>query len=178
MKPYHPWLAAGCLLAASACDPTVQGSNRAADASQRAFHDMSDKWRSVFSYHPQGDTTPQMPQSRYCYETQADIVCYDSPQPDITAKIKGYQDGANISWYQPGGGALGVSGGPPTANYRTEVVHTAPPEFVDLDGRHAAEARPAPAPAPVVVTAAPFETGESSYQSNSALADAISVGNR
>jgi hypothetical protein len=46
---------------------------------------------------------------------QTDVVCYDSEQPQLTAKLIGYQDGEQISWVQPGGGSLGASGGEPMA---------------------------------------------------------------
>lgn len=160
-------LAAPALLI-TACDPASHGSNRAADATQRAFHDTTEKWKGLFSYNPQ-KVPPQSPQSRYCYGMQSDIVCYDSPQPNMTAKLTGYQDGANISSFQPGGGSLGVSGGEPTAMYRTEEVQTSLPQL---------QAQPGPALAtdPLVEASVPFQSGESAYARNAAMADQINAG--
>ncbi len=155
------------LLLLGACDPASHGSNRAADATQRAFHDTTEKWKGLFSYNPQ-KVPPQAPQSRYCYGMQTDIVCYDSPQPNMTAKLSGYQDGANISSFQPGGGSLGVSGGEPTAMYRTEQVQTSLPQLQNQPGA-------AMASDPMVEASVPFETGESSYARNAALADQLNA---
>ncbi len=156
------------LLLLAGCDAASHGSNRAADATQRAFHDTTEKWKGLFSYNPQ-KVPPQAAQSRYCYGFQTDIVCYDSPQPNMTAKLTGYQDGANISSFQPGGGSLGVSGGEPTAMYRTEQVQTSLPQLQNQPGA-------AIATDPVVEASVPFETGESSYARNAALADQINAG--
>lgn len=155
------------MLCVAACDSASHGSNRAADATQRAFHDTSEKWKGLFSYNPQ-KVPPQAAQTRYCYGTQTDIVCYDSPQPNMTSRLSGYQDGANISSFQPGGGSLGVSGGEPTAMYRTEEVETSLPQL---------QAQPGPALATdgVVQTSTPFETGESSYARNAAIADQLNA---
>lgn len=167
MKRHDLRLLLAPLLLVSACDPAAHGSNRAADATQRAFHDTTEKWKGLFSYNPQ-KVPPQAPQTRYCYGIQADIVCYDSPQPNMTAKLTGYQDGANISSFQPGGGSLGVSGGEPTAMYRTEEVRTSLPQLqngptVALDGNQP------------VVTTVPFQSGESAYARNAAIADQLNA---
>lgn len=167
MKRHDLRLLLAPLLLVSACDPAAHGSNRAADATQRAFHDTTEKWKGLFSYNPQ-KVPPQAPQTRYCYGIQADIVCYDSPQPNMTAKLTGYQDGANISSFQPGGGSLGVSGGEPTAMYRTEEVRTSLPQLqngptVALDGKQP------------VVTTVPFQSGESAYARNAAIADQLNA---
>lgn len=162
---FFPILASVLLLAA--CDPAAHGSNRAADATQRAFHDTTNKWKGLFSYNPQ-KVPPQAPQSRYCYGIQADIICFDSPQPNMTAKLVGYQDGANISAFQPGGGSLGVSGGEPTAMYRTEEVQTSLPQLESAPGAAMAADEP-------VITSVPFETGESTYARNAAIADQVNA---
>lgn len=151
----------------AACDPASHGSNRAADATQRAFHDTAEKWKGLFSYNPQ-KVPPQAAQSRYCYGFQTDIVCYDSPQPNMTAKLTGYQDGANISSFQPGGGSLGVSGGEPSAMYRTEQVQNSLPQLQNQPGA-------AIATDPMVEASAPFETGESSYARNAAISDQMAA---
>lgn len=167
MKRHDLYLLLAPLLLVSGCDSAAHGSNRAADATQRAFHDTTEKWKGLFSYNPQ-KVPPQAPQTRYCYGIQADIVCYDSPQPNMTAKLTGYQDGANISSFQPGGGSLGVSGGEPTAMYRTEEVRTSLPQLqngptVALDGNQP------------VVTTVPFQSGESAYARNAAIADQLNA---
>ncbi len=162
-------LAAPALLLAG-CDAASHGSNRAADATQRAFHDTTEKWKGLFQYNPQ-KVPPQAAQSRYCYGFQTDIVCYDSPQPNMTAKLTGYQDGANISSFQPGGGSLGVSGGEPTAMYRTEEVQTALPQLQGQPGAAMAADPMVDASIPNV----PFETGESAYAKNAAIAEQLNA---
>lgn len=118
-------LLATCI-ALMACTPIINGSNKAAQDTKQAIYDTKKSWSDLFVYHPE-PKTPQTPQTRYCYGTQSDVVCYDSPQEHTTSKLVGYQDGANISWFQPGGGALGASGGEPTASYHTTSVQNAPP---------------------------------------------------
>lgn len=103
----------GLALLLSGCDKFVHSSKEAQSVTMHAFSDTKDSWKEFFTYHP-----PQpdpLPQTRYCYQFQSDIVCYDSVQKNQTAKLIGYQDGENISWVQPGGGSLGASGGPPIA---------------------------------------------------------------
>lgn len=155
-------LIVAAMLALAACTPSAESAQQAGVTVRTAMQDSANAWRGLFDYNPK-DTRAQLPQTRYCYQTQADIVCYDSPQPNMTAKLNGYQDGQSISWIQPGGGSLGVSGGEPTAPHDATTVQVAPS---------------ASAPAtPVVVSsydtaapmvtespqAAPFASGESVY---------------
>jgi hypothetical protein len=115
----------GCaLLALSACGPMAEDMQMTGDGVRQMSNDTQDAWRNVFTYHPR--PKPQLPQTRYCYHTQSDIVCYDSPQNNQTAKLVGYQDGSSISWFQPGGGSVGASGGEPTAPHDAKTVQVAP----------------------------------------------------
>jgi hypothetical protein len=102
-------LALALVLATSlaACDPvnnTVQAvsvsSKQVVDNTRRGF---SGFW--TLTPKPQ----PQLPQTRYCYQMQADIVCYDVPQPQNIARLFGYQEGDNMSFIRQGGGSLGLS---------------------------------------------------------------------
>lgn len=117
--------AVAVLLTLAACTPAAESAQQAGVTTRTAMQDNQAAWRNLFKYSPK-DTRPQLPQTRYCYQMQSDIVCYDSPQPNMTAKMIGYQDGASISWVQPGGGALGVSGGEPTAPHDAQTVQVAP----------------------------------------------------
>ncbi len=100
-------------LTMTGCDKIVDGSKAAQSVTAQAFDETTSSWRDFFAYHP--PVPAPLPQTRYCYQMQSDIVCYDSVQPNLTAKLLGYQDGDALSWVQPGGGSLGVSGGPPIA---------------------------------------------------------------
>jgi hypothetical protein len=95
------------------CDAAVHGAQSASDITNKTFNDAADTWGNAFTLHPKGGK--QDPQTRYCYQLQSDIVCYDSIQVGSTSKLLGYQDGNKISWVQPGGGSLGASGGPVVA---------------------------------------------------------------
>lgn len=113
----------------SSCDYVVDRSRASAAITERTYNQARGFWSDVFSYHPA--QPPQLPQTRYCYRMASDIVCYDSVQPALTAKLFGYQDGDQISWIQPGGGSLGASGGNPVALQPEVMAHRAedPIEF-------------------------------------------------
>lgn len=101
------------LMLLSGCENTARGSDAAAEATKRRFQASQQKWRNVFSVD-NSERKPQEPQTRYCYRTQSDVVCYDSAQAGLTSPLMGYQEGQNASWFQPGGGSVGASGGEPT----------------------------------------------------------------
>ena len=101
------------VLCTAGCDGMVDRSRASASITQKAFSDASGFWNDVFTYHPPAPAAK--PQTRYCYKMSSDIVCYDSVQPGMTAKLFGYQDDNQYSWIQPGGGSLGASGGNPVA---------------------------------------------------------------
>lgn len=91
-----------------ACDPINDTSTRAASSSKQVIHNAKESWKDLFTYHPR--VVPNsMPQTRYCYRMQTDIVCYDSPQAGITAPLVGYQDGESVAWFKDGGGSSGFS---------------------------------------------------------------------
>jgi hypothetical protein len=121
-----------CLFALTACDKIVDSSRAVQTVTKSAFDDTKSSWRDFFMYHP--PVPESLPQTRYCYQMQSDVVCYDSEQRQLTSKLVGYQDGENISWVQPGGGSLGASGGVPVAlrpiPERTTRVAVQPSESV------------------------------------------------
>lgn len=113
------------LVMLAGCTRVVEQNNQLATIAKPIIADTKKSWRNLLTYSPK-NTTPQLPQTRYCYTTMADIVCYDSAQPTTTSRLYGYQDGENISWVQPGGGSLGVSGGEPMAQASSDQAHIAP----------------------------------------------------
>jgi hypothetical protein len=172
-------LAALSLGSVTACNNFAEAQRNAADSSKQVVYETKSKWRDLFTYTPPAATP--MPQTRYCYRTQSDTVCYDSPQPDMTSKLVGYQDGANISAYQPGGGSLGVSGGEPTAHYQTNEVQQAPPQRIDLTGGQVdvntdpmlVGAQASSAPMMAGSAAGPFYAGESPYVKGAVTSTAL-----
>jgi hypothetical protein len=104
-------LASTMLLAG--CDKVAGVSRSAQEVTRSTFNDTKSSWRDFFTYHP--PEPDPLPQTRYCYQMQSDVVCYDSEQRTLTSKLVGFQDGDTISWVQPGGGSLGASGGEPIA---------------------------------------------------------------
>ena len=102
-----------CVFALTACDKLVDSSHAVQSVTKAAYEDTKSSWKDFFTYHP--PIPDSLPQTRYCYQMQSDVVCYDSEQRQLTSKLVGYQDGENISWVQPGGGSLGASGGEPVA---------------------------------------------------------------
>lgn len=180
MKYLFALSATGLTLAA--CTPVAETADRAAGASKRAVYDTKKSWSDLFSYSPKS-TTPQMPQTRYCYAMQADTLCYDSPQAGMSARMTGYQDGANVSSFQPGGGSLGVSGGEATAYFQTNEVHAAPPQSITLEGGNAVATPEAMGTTPFysdvsMSSATSMNSGGSSYEQNAAIADQIAAQRR
>lgn len=91
----------------TACD-TVNNTTQAAASSTREWSDNTQRvFSGFFTLTPK--PVPQLPQTRYCYQMQSDIVCYDLPQPGMTARLFGYQEGDQISFFKQGGGSLGFS---------------------------------------------------------------------
>jgi hypothetical protein len=120
-------------IALSGCDKMQGLSDSAQAVTKRQIDDNEKAWGDLFTYHPKQPNP--LPQTRYCYKLQSDVVCYDSEQPTLTAKLVGYQDGDKQSWIQPGGGSLGASGGAPVS-YRSQGVgaaeHRAAPNDYDI----------------------------------------------
>ncbi len=103
----------GTTLLASGCDKVANTSSSIQTIASREYNDTASSWKDFFTYHP--PMPDPLPQTRYCYQMQSDVVCYDSEQANLTSKMVGYQDGERMSWIQPGGGSLGASGGPAIA---------------------------------------------------------------
>lgn len=113
----------GVMAALNGCDKMQGLSDSAQAVTQRQIDDNKTAWSNFFTYHPKQPAP--LPQTRYCYKMQSDVVCYDSEQPTLTAKLVGYQDGDKQSWIQPGGGSLGASGGAPVS-FRQMGIGAAP----------------------------------------------------
>lgn len=111
MKQWGLWVVVA--LAVTGCDKLADSSRAVQSVTKHAFADTTSSWRDFFTYHP--PVEPPLPQTRYCYQAQSDIVCYDSEQSQLTSKLVGYQHGDAVAWVQPGGGSTGASGGAPEA---------------------------------------------------------------
>ena len=122
------WAMLGLMAAVSGCDKVAGLSDSAQSVTQREYSDTKASWSEFFTYHP--PVAPPSPQTRYCYKMQSDVVCYDSEQPTLTAKLIGYQDGDKRSWIQPGGGSLGASGGAPVSYRAAQLAAPAPAQVV------------------------------------------------
>lgn len=146
-----------------ACTKLVDGSQKTAEISKEMIDDTERAWKDVFTYRRPKPV--QQPQTRYCYTTMSDIVCYDSAQPTLTSHLVGYQDGKNISWVQPGGGSLGVSGGPPVVMAEA-VPPPSPPPSSDISVQSlppVISSRTAPAASGKPPAKSPFHHKESPY---------------
>lgn len=84
-----------CLI--SACTPMAEGAQKTAQGLGEARDDVADSFRELFTYNPK-PKTPQPSSTRYCYKFASDIVCYDTPQESLTAKLIGVQgpEGARV----------------------------------------------------------------------------------
>ncbi len=97
-------------LALSACEAIRDASDHAADNSKKVIYDTKERWRDLLTYKPrESEPKEPLPQTRYCYRMQMDIVCYDTVQVGLTAPLVGYQDGDQFSWFKKGGGSFGFS---------------------------------------------------------------------
>lgn len=100
MKPYHSIFALA-LLILQACN-NLEEANYQATQSLNAFKDdTGSAWKDLFTYKPKS-RAPQAAATRYCYQFMSDIVCYDSPQPQLTARLVGVQgsEGQRMIVYQ------------------------------------------------------------------------------
>jgi hypothetical protein len=80
------------LLLAAGCTPIVENSQRANHTMRGRIYDATLKVQEYIAYTPE-DNSPQAAQTRFCYKTMADIVCYDGPREDISNKLVGSQVG-------------------------------------------------------------------------------------
>ncbi|GEM_PF-2587670 len=83
------YLAAIALLL-PACTEVAQSANRAYDGTRAGIYNSAGKVQDLMRYDPPS-TVPQQPQTRYCYRSMADIICYEEPQIHISNQLVGYQ---------------------------------------------------------------------------------------
>lgn len=79
------------VISATGCTPLVEGAKHTAKTLEQARDETAESWTRLFTYHPT-PTVEQPPSTRFCYQFQTDIVCYDAPQPQLTAKLVGAQN--------------------------------------------------------------------------------------
>lgn len=79
------------MIALAGCTPLVEGAKHSAKTLEQARDETAASWTQLFIYNPKPDV-PQAPSTRFCYQFQTDIVCYDAPQPQLTAKLVGAQN--------------------------------------------------------------------------------------
>lgn len=91
MKTIHVFPSMVMLLL-TACSQVAEGNKAAAQSLTRWKNDTGKTWSNLFTYNP-APTEPKPASTRYCYQYASDIVCYDNPQPHLTAKLVGVQGG-------------------------------------------------------------------------------------
>ncbi len=90
------------LVVLSACTNLAETNKAVAQSASRWKNDTGKAWSGLFTYNPEPQT-PKLASTRYCYQFSSDIVCYDSPQPNLTSRIVGVQgsEGPRMVMYQP-----------------------------------------------------------------------------
>lgn len=78
------------ILLVSACAPASKTMEEAVVQSKENWYAWQKKYWELYNYEP-FDPPAQLAQIRYCYKADSDIVCYMRPQPQLTAKLVGYQ---------------------------------------------------------------------------------------
>lgn len=81
---------AAMLVLLAGCTGVANSANRAYDSTRAGIYNSAGKVQELMQYHPDSNE-PQMPQTRYCYRSMADIICYEEPQPHISNQLFGYQ---------------------------------------------------------------------------------------
>lgn len=86
-------------LSITACTEMVQTGQEASYYARKHIHDTAGKVQEWVRYSPP-PTTPQAPQTAYCYKMMFDVVCYERPQTHMTNPLVGYQGEA--VWHASG----------------------------------------------------------------------------
>ena len=92
---YMPILA----ICVSGCTDLVQAGQEASHYARGHIHNTAGKVQDWVRYSPPS-TTPQAPQTAYCYKAMSDVVCYERPQPKMSNPLVGYQGQA--VWHASG----------------------------------------------------------------------------
>lgn len=71
-------IAIAFILFCAACTPINNSIDKAQDSVTKGAHRTSDRVYDWFQYKPE-EKRPQPAQTRYCYKTASDVMCYDQP---------------------------------------------------------------------------------------------------
>ena len=82
---------------ASACADITQNSQRAMYDIRGNIYSSAAKVQKWTEYAPP-PSTPQAPQTRYCYYAMADVICYMEPQAHLSNKLVGVQGQSNSGY--------------------------------------------------------------------------------
>lgn len=84
-----------------ACGRLEETNYQAATSLNTWKNDTGRAWEELLTYHPKSRAL-QAAATRYCYQFSSDIVCYDAPQPQLTAPLVGVQgsEGPRMVVYQ------------------------------------------------------------------------------
>ncbi|MBA4274863.1 MAG: hypothetical protein C0436_04340 [Alphaproteobacteria bacterium] len=117
------------MLLLTACSQVAEGNKAAAQSLTRWKNDTGKTWSNLFTYNP-APTEPKPASTRYCYQYASDIVCYDNPQPQLTAKLVGVQGGEGprmiVHQAAPDAGYSQVTAAPMFPSDVTASMDTAP----------------------------------------------------
>lgn len=83
------------IVALAGCTQLAQTGEKGTHLVRKTAYDTSNKLQSWTRYTPPL-TTPQAPQSGYCYKTSSDVVCYENPQPHISNKLVAAQGDGSV----------------------------------------------------------------------------------
>jgi hypothetical protein len=86
------FLCGGAMLSLAACNTVTDNVVRANQSVQRGVYNSAARVQSWTQPHKQTLSTHAGAQTGFCYRGMGDIVCYDSPQPQMTNPMVGYQD--------------------------------------------------------------------------------------
>ena len=92
MKPHYLITCMIVLPLFAACTQLHESAEKSRTAVVQGVGSSMERVRTYLTYHPK-DETPQLPQTRYCYQAAGDVICYMQPQsrPNLP-KLAGFQD--------------------------------------------------------------------------------------
>lgn len=96
MKLATPILILFTICAATGCTQMTTAANKLSDNTRGAIYRTAGKVQDYTRYDPPS-SEPLAPQTAFCYKASSDVICYDTPQANMTHKLVGYQGDALAS---------------------------------------------------------------------------------
>lgn len=109
------------------CNAMTENAVRANHSLQKMVYNSAERVQGWTEPHRPEERQAGLPETRYCYKSMGDIVCYEQPQSEFSNPLFGYQEGYSAAPMPLAASSSSAAAAQPVMMVQEAPLSVAPP---------------------------------------------------